>query len=113
MPDMLNAECLCWDNKRGSPEINEAVMDKKELVKVWEKFTGGNDFILNPSREKVEMLADGVLNNEKNHGLKYCPCRLRTGDFDKDLLLVCPCNFKIQKTWREKGECWGSLFVRR
>ena len=46
-------------------------MDKKELVKVWEKFTGGNDFILNPSREKVEMLADGVLNNEKNHGQDF------------------------------------------
>ena len=88
-------------------------MDKNELIKVWDKFTEGNDFVLNPDRKKVGMLADGVLNNEKNHGLKYCPCRLRTRDFEKDLLLVCPCNFKMQKTWREKGECWCSLFVRR
>lgn len=59
------------------------------------------------------MLADGVLNNEKNHGLKYCPCRLRTKDFDKDIKLICPCNFKSQNTWKEKGECWCSLFVKK
>lgn len=88
-------------------------MDKKELIQVWERFTEGNDFILNPDRKRVDMLADGVLNNEKNHGLKYCPCRLRTKDFERDILLVCPCNFKAQKTWQEKGECWCSLFVRR
>ena len=88
-------------------------MDKEELIAAWGKFTESNDFALNPDRKKVRMLADGVLNNEKNHGLKYCPCRLRKGDFENDLLLVCPCNFKIQKTWWEKGECWCSLFVRR
>ncbi len=88
-------------------------MDKNELIKVWDNFTEGNDFMLNPDSGRVETLADGVLNNEKNHGLRYCPCRLKTGNFEKDLLLICPCNFKIQKTWREKGECWCSLFVRK
>lgn len=88
-------------------------MDKKQLIGVWAAFTEGNDFKLNPDSKRVAMLADGVLNNEKNHGLKYCPCRLRTKDFEKDLQLVCPCNFKAQPTWQEKGECWCSLFVRR
>lgn len=88
-------------------------MKKEELISVYEKFTENKDFMLNPDDERVGMLADGLLNNEKNHGLRYCPCRLRTGDMKKDLLLVCPCNFKMQDTWKEKGECWCSLFVRR
>ncbi len=88
-------------------------MNKEELITVWKKFTENKDFMLNPDIKKVEMLADGVLNNEKNHGLKYCPCRLMTGDAERDLLLACPCNFKIQKTWKEKGECWCGLFVRK
>ncbi|MBN2067206.1 MAG: ferredoxin:thioredoxin reductase [Candidatus Diapherotrites archaeon] len=88
-------------------------MDKKKLIAVWEKFAEKNDFKLNPNIEIVEMVAEGALNNEKNHGMKYCPCRVSSGDFEKDLLLVCPCNFRIQKTWAEKGECWCSLFVKR
>jgi ferredoxin-thioredoxin reductase catalytic chain len=88
-------------------------MNKIQLVQAWARFTEGNDFMLNPDSERVNLLAEGVRNNEKNHGFKYCPCRLRTKDFEKDLKLVCPCNFKAQKTWQEKGECWCSLFVRR
>jgi ferredoxin-thioredoxin reductase catalytic chain len=89
----------------------------EELVKIWRDFAncqepGEGRFILNPDMGRVRMLANGVLSNEKNHGLKFCPCRMTTGDREGDLKLVCPCNFKAQKTWREKGECWCSLFVR-
>jgi ferredoxin-thioredoxin reductase catalytic subunit len=88
-------------------------MNRKELIRVWEAFTEGNDFMLNPDRAMVERLADAVLKNEKKYGLKYCPCRIVSGDFDKDIELVCPCNFKIQKKWQTKDECWCGLFVRR
>ena len=88
-------------------------MNKKELVKVWESFTENNDFVLNPDKEHVEGVADGVLVNEKNHGLKLCPCRLRDGTRERYLELICPCNFKIQDNWNEKGQCWCGLFVKR
>jgi ferredoxin-thioredoxin reductase catalytic subunit len=88
-------------------------MNKKQLMAAWAQFTVGNDFKLNPDKARVAMLAAGVLNNEKRHGMKYCPCRLRTMDPAKDMLLVCPCNFKAQKTWKVRGECWCSLFVKR
>ena len=88
-------------------------MDKEELIDVWKRFAEKNDFMLNPDFERVSILADGVLSNERNHGLKYCPCRLATGELENDLLILCPCNFKSQRTWQEKGECWCSLFVRR
>ncbi|MBW2995382.1 hypothetical protein KY312_03440 [Candidatus Woesearchaeota archaeon] len=88
-------------------------MDKEELIKAWEKFAENNDFMLNTDRAFIEKVADGVLMNEKNLGMKYCPCRLKSGEFDKDLELLCPCNFKIQDCWQERGECWCGLFVKR
>jgi len=88
-------------------------MNKEELIKVWERFTEKNDFILNPEREHINGVADGVLDNEKNHGLKLCPCRLRDGSKEQDLGLLCPCNFKVQQTWSGEGRCWCGLFVKR
>ena len=95
-------------------------MGEKEidnLIKIWEEFvdnqkTNEDSFILNPDKQAVKRLAKGMLFNEKKHGLKYCPCRMTTGNREEDLKLICPCNFKIQNAWKEKGECWCSLFVK-
>ena len=87
--------------------------DKEKFLEAIEKFTEKNDFQVNPDSEKVNLLLEGIFNNEKNHGLKYCPCRLITKDFEEDLKLVCPCNFLAHNTYKEKGECWCGLFVRR
>jgi len=88
-------------------------LDKEKFLDAIGKFTEKNEFQVNPDREKVNMLLEGIFNNEKNHGLKYCPCRLITKDFEEDLKLVCPCNFLAHDTYKEKGECWCGLFARR
>jgi ferredoxin-thioredoxin reductase catalytic chain len=80
-----------------------------------ERFTVGNEFKVNPNEQRVKTLLEGMLNNENNHGMKYCPCRLIAKDFEQDLNLVCPCNFRIHETYMDKedGECWCGLFIRR
>lgn len=88
-------------------------LNRQKFLEAIEKFTEKNEFQVNPDKEKVKMLLDGVFNNEQSHGLKYCPCRLITKDFKEDLSLVCPCNFLIHDTYQENGECWCGLFVRR
>jgi ferredoxin-thioredoxin reductase catalytic chain len=79
------------------------------------RFAAGQEFEVNPDAEKVDMLLTGIFENQKNHGFKFCPCRLRTKDLAEDLKLVCPCNFTIHETYhgRADGECWCGLFVRR
>ncbi|MBW2991451.1 ferredoxin-thioredoxin reductase [Candidatus Woesearchaeota archaeon] len=88
-------------------------MNKDEVIRIWEKFAEKNDFMLNPDKKHVDALADGVLMNEKNHGLKFCPCRIRNGTKERDLELLCPCNFKAHETWNKQGKCWCGLFVKR
>lgn len=95
--------------------ITQTEINKERFLQVIENFAEKNEFQVNPDKEKVQMLIDGVFNNEQNQGLKYCPCRLTTKDFVEDLKLVCPCNFLIHETYKDKkdGECWCGLFVRR
>lgn len=96
----------------GMTQVN---FDKKKFLEAIERFIENNEFQVSPNREKVEMLLDGIFNNEQNHGFKYCPCRLIAKDPVEDLKLVCPCNFLIHETYKDKaqGECWCGLFVRR
>jgi ferredoxin-thioredoxin reductase catalytic subunit len=88
-------------------------MSIEELRKTFEKFCENNDFQLNLDQEHTDTALKGVLENEEKTGFKFCPCQIQTGDFSKDIQLLCPCNFKSQKTWQEKGECWCGLFVKK
>lgn len=99
--------------KVGSPSLT--TMSKEEFRRAIALFVERNEFQVNTNAEKVEMLLEGIFNNERNYGLKYCPCRLRTKDFEEDLKIVCPCNFLIHETYqgKEDGECWCGLFIRR
>jgi len=78
-------------------------------------FAEPNEFKVNPDMERVDLLLSGMFANEQNHGLRYCPCRLRSKDFEEDLKIVCPCNFLVHETYKgvEKGECWCGLFIKR
>ncbi|NTV80364.1 MAG: hypothetical protein HGA24_02960 [Candidatus Aminicenantes bacterium] len=80
-----------------------------------ERFAAGQDFQVNPDGEKAGLLLMGIAENESNHGLKFCPCRLRTKDWAEDQRLICPCNFTIHETYKgvPNGECWCGLFIRR
>lgn len=92
-----------------------APFTKDDFRRAIEDFAAKNEFQVNPDRERVATLIEGIFANEANHGLKYCPCRLAAKDFAEDLKIVCPCNFLVHETYRgrEKGECWCGLFVRR
>ena len=96
----------------GGPDTTMAREDFRAAI---DRFSAGNEFQVNPDAEKVDLLLTGVFENEKNHGFKYCPCRLRTKNWEEDLKLVCPCNFTIHETYKgvKDGECWCGLFVRR
>lgn len=93
----------------------KGAFSKEKFLEAILAFAERNEFRVTPDQEKLDLLLEGVMLNEKEHGLKYCPCRLATKDFAEDLKLVCPCNFRIHETYKglEKGECWCGLFVRR
>ncbi|MCX6561697.1 MAG: hypothetical protein NTZ26_14435 [Candidatus Aminicenantes bacterium] len=87
----------------------------EEFRRSIEAFAAGQEFEVNRDRARVDLLLEGLFGNAANHGLKYCPCRLRTKEFQEDLKLVCPCFFTAHETYRgiDAGECWCGLFKKR
>jgi ferredoxin-thioredoxin reductase catalytic subunit len=87
---------------------------KEQVVASWKDFVERNGEIrLTESDEEIEMLRSGVLENLKNKGFRYCPCRIPSGNQLRDQALICPCNFTKQKNWGELGECWCGLFKKK
>ena len=87
-------------------------MDEVKLKKLFREFCKGKEFKLNPNPEITDKLIRGIIENEKVFGLKYCPCRLPEGVFEKDIELICPCNFFSHPTWVSEGRCWCGLFLK-
>jgi len=123
MPPMICPTCaarngfVLIDRSEALKIIGErggAISSKSDVLDAWRRFGGpGKDYMLVDDEEMYTGLAEGVLENLKNHGFRYCPCRLTSGDPVEDLKLICPCQFEAQRVWSEKGECWCGLFVKR
>lgn len=93
-------------------------MDEKELeqrilnLKRWsEEYAGKNEFVLNPDEQIVRTIIGGLLRNEDKHGARYCPCRLPSGDREKDKAIICPCVYHKDEIEKD-GHCKCRLFVK-
>ncbi len=93
---------------------HQALDDRQGVLGAWKQFSEQSLTVrLTEKADEVELLSKGVLENLSSKGQRYCPCRITTGDRKKDLDLICPCNFLRQQTYKEYGECWCGLFVKR
>jgi ferredoxin-thioredoxin reductase catalytic chain len=65
---------------------------------------------LNPDREFTRGLVEGLLVNEQRYGYPSCPCRLAQGDKQKDLDIICPCDYR-DADLVEWDACYCALYV--
>jgi ferredoxin-thioredoxin reductase catalytic subunit len=87
-------------------------MDEKQLIEISKKYAESQDFKLNPDKKTLDRIIKGLLENEKKYGFKYCPCRMVTGDPEKDKPKICPCKWHKDEIKR-MGHCLCGLFVKR
>jgi len=74
------------------------------------KFAPTKGLILNKNWEVVEPLLEGLLKNGERYGMRTCPCRLATGEREKDKDIICPCLY-AKPDIEEYGACYCWLFV--
>lgn len=65
---------------------------------------------LNPDREFTRELVDGLIVNTERYGYPSCPCRLASGDRDRDMDIICPCDYR-DPDLNEYGSCYCALYV--
>ena len=69
-------------------------------------------YFFNKDRERVMDLLEALLLNRKRYGYMSCPCRLASGDREKDRDIMCPCVYREPDVARY-GSCYCNLYVSR
>lgn len=82
----------------------------EELMKEYGEYAKNNGFQINPDKKTAERIINGLIENEKKYGKKYCPCRRITGNEEEDSKKICPC-FWHKDEIKKDGHCFCRLYV--
>ncbi|WP_321508703.1 ferredoxin-thioredoxin reductase catalytic domain-containing protein [uncultured Methanoregula sp.] len=82
-------------------------------MRTWaEEYARKNGWVLNPDKTVLDTVIRGLARNEQRFGKRYCPCRLRSGEEEKDKAIVCPCiNHKDEIV--KDGYCHCQLYYQK
>ena len=75
-----------------------------------EREAADGGYNLNPDREFTRDLVEALLINSGRYGYQACPCRLADGSREKDLDIICPCDYR-DPDLAEYGSCYCALYV--
>src|SRR5574337_599867 len=93
------------DDNKEQKEQEEAKMRKMIA-----DYVAHSPYKLNPDTKIVDRVVKGLVMRKIKFGHAYCPCRLVSGDPEKDKKIICPCVYHIEEIERD-GECHCNLFV--
>ena len=85
-------------------------MDVKQLYNMLRKTQEAIGYFFNKDTEVVRDLLSGLLANKERYGYMSCPCRLASGERNKDKDIICPCIYR-EPDVKEYGSCYCNLYV--
>jgi ferredoxin-thioredoxin reductase catalytic subunit len=85
-------------------------MDAANLFEKLKKVQEPKGYYFNSEKEKVMDLLEALLTNKDRYGYMACPCRLASGDREKDKDIICPCDYR-EPDVAEFGSCYCALYV--
>ena len=108
-------EKLELSGKTGKTAVEEAAgkIPEEELEDAW-KFarmvSEHQGWKLNSDEQFLRYLIEGLHTNKERFGYFLCPCRLGSGDPEKDRDITCPCEY-ARPDIEEYGHCYCSLYL--
>ena len=85
-------------------------MTPEELYDMLRKVQEPKGYSFNKDRSWVLDIIRDLLANKERYGYMSCPCRLASGDREKDRDIVCPCVYRKPDV-EEYGSCYCNLYV--
>jgi ferredoxin-thioredoxin reductase catalytic subunit len=82
----------------------------EEVLKRAESDAKTYGYYLNPDKEFLMGLVEGLKKNWDRYGYPSCPCRLASGNLEIDRDIICPCDYRDPDV-AEYGQCYCSLYV--
>ena len=86
--------------------------NEADMLKWAQGIARKNKWILNPDEEHLKTVVRGLVRNKKKFGRPYCPCRLRSGDEERDRAIECPCVYHKDEIAKE-GHCHCLLYYKK
>ena len=94
-------------------EIKETIGIRTEVDELFERLKKVNEkkgFFFNRNKEQTFELLRGLMHNKTRYGHMACPCRLASGDRQRDKDIICPCEYR-EPDIQEFGSCFCGLYV--
>lgn len=85
-------------------------MEADQLYEMLRKIQEPKGYLFNRDRERVLDILRDLLINKERYGYMSCPCRLASGDRERDKDIVCPCAYRSADV-DEYGSCYCNLYV--
>lgn len=67
-------------------------------------------WVLNPDKEFLKSIIEGLAGTWNRFGYFQCPCRDSWGEREKDKDIICPCEY-CRPDMAEFGHCYCGLFL--
>ncbi|HVN65182.1 MAG TPA: ferredoxin-thioredoxin reductase catalytic domain-containing protein [Methanomicrobiales archaeon] len=84
----------------------------REILSWVKQYARKKGYALNTDDRQFNAVLRGLVRNKLKHGEKYCPCRIRSGEPEKDRLIICPCAHH-EKEIEAEGHCHCNLFFKK
>jgi ferredoxin-thioredoxin reductase catalytic subunit len=85
-------------------------MNAEQLYEMLKKVQEPKGYYFSDDTERVSDLMQALLANKERYGYMVCPCRLSTGNREKDRDIICPCVYRTEDV-AEYGSCYCNLYV--
>ncbi len=85
-------------------------MNVEQLYEMLKKIQEPKGYFFNKDKDVVFDLLKGLLINKERYGYMSCPCRLASGNYEKDQDILCPCVYRAPDV-EEFGSCYCNLYV--
>ena len=84
--------------------------DAEKLYEQLKKIQEAKGYFFCNDKERATDLMESLLLNKDRYGYMACPCRLVSGDREKDQEIICPCEYR-EPDVEEYGSCYCNLYV--
>lgn len=86
------------------------MVETEEEIKNWAlEYSKSKGWVLNPDAKQCNAVIKGLSRNSEKRGERDRPCRVRTGDQEKDKAIICPCEFHVHEI-EQAGHCTCNFF---
>ena len=89
---------------------DDSVQEEIKIRRMITEYVAHSPYKLNPDTKIVDRIVKGLVTRKIKFGYAYCPCRLVTGDGERDKKIICPCAYHAEEI-ELNGECHCKLFV--